>query len=149
MEMNLMLGWLGIAFMVILSGIGSSVGITIAGNAVVGAMKKDPTKMASYITLSALPSSQGIYGFLAFFFAKGFLTEAITSVQAWAILATGLALGVVALFSAIRQSQVCANGIAGLASGHDVMVSSLVMAVFPELYAILALLVAILTYFAL
>ncbi|MDR2810560.1 MAG: ATPase, partial [Tannerellaceae bacterium] len=33
-------------------------------------------------------------------------------------------------------------------AGHNVMVATMVMAVFPELYAILALLVVILTSFA-
>lgn len=146
MDMNLMIGWIGIALMVGLSGIGSSIGITIAGKAVVGAMKKDPSKLGSYITLSAMPSSQGIYGFLGFFFALSFMQAGITPVQAWAIFGAGTALGIVALFSSIRQAQVCANGIAGIAQGHNLFASTIVMAVFPELYAILALLVAILTF---
>lgn len=40
--------------------IGSSYGVTIAGNAVVGAMKKNPDALGTYIALSALPSSQGL-----------------------------------------------------------------------------------------
>ena len=38
----------------------------------------------------------------------------------------------------------CANGIAGIGGGHNVFGVTMVMAVFPELYAILALLVVIL-----
>lgn len=144
-----MLAYLGIAFMVVLSGIGSSIGITISGKAVVGAMKKDPSQMGKYIGLSALPSSQGLYGFVGFYLAQSHVFEGMTSLAAWAILAAGLTLGIVALFSAIRQAQVCAEGIAGSAAGHDVFVPSMVMAVFPELYAILGLLVAILTFNAL
>ncbi|MBF1047569.1 MAG: ATPase, partial [Porphyromonadaceae bacterium] len=49
------------------------------------------------------------------------------------------------LYSAIRQAQVCANGIQAIGSGENVFSATMVMAVFPELYAILALLVAILT----
>ena len=44
-----MLAYLGVALMVILSGVGSSIGITISGKAVVGGMKKDPTQMGKYI----------------------------------------------------------------------------------------------------
>ena len=44
----------------------------------------------------------------------------------------------------IRQAEVCANGIAGVGAGHNVFGATMVMAVFPELYAILALLVVIL-----
>ena len=39
--MNEMLSFLGIALMVGLTGIGSSIGVTICGNAAVGAMKKN------------------------------------------------------------------------------------------------------------
>ena len=45
----------------------------------------------------------------------------------------------VALFSAIRQGQVCANGIAAIGQGHNVFSNTLILAVFPELYAIVAL----------
>ena len=44
----------------------------------------------------------------------------MTAIQAAAILGAGIALGLVALFSAIRQGQVCANGIAAIGQGHNV-----------------------------
>ncbi|HZJ80862.1 MAG TPA: V-type ATP synthase subunit K, partial [Dysgonamonadaceae bacterium] len=47
--------------------------------------------------------------------------------------------GFIALFSALRQGQVCANGIAAIGQGHNVFTNTLVLAVFPELYAIVAL----------
>jgi len=55
------------------------------------------------------------------------------------VFGAGLALGLVGLLSAIRQGQVCANGIAAIGSGHDVAGKTLILAVFPELYAIIAL----------
>ena len=62
----------------------------------------------------------------------------------FAILGAGLALGAVALFSAIRQAKVCANGISAIGGGHNAFGTTMVLAVFPELYAILGLLVLIL-----
>lgn len=143
--------------MVILTGIGSSIGVTICGNTVVGAMKKNPDAMGTYIALSALPSSQGLYGFVGFFLANGLIDQLIkagifagagigATIAGWAIFAAGLALGVVGLFSAVRQAQVCANGIQATGAGHNVFGATMVMAVFPELYAILALLVSILIF---
>lgn len=145
-----MLSYLGIALMVGLTGIGSAIGVTICGNATVGAMKKNPDAMGSYIGLSAMPSSQGLYGFVGYFLTKLAIARwveagGITTLQAYSLLAVGLALGVVGLFSAIRQAQVCANGIQAIGSGKNVFGATMVMAVFPELYAILALLVTILT----
>jgi V/A-type H+-transporting ATPase subunit K len=40
---------------------------------------------------------------------------------------------------------VCANGIGDIGAGHNAFGTTMVLAVFPELYAILALLVLILT----
>ena len=43
-----------------------------------------------------------------------------------------------ATYAAIRQGQICANGIAEIASGNDVFGKTMILAVFPELYSILA-----------
>ena len=125
----ILLAYLGVALMVALSGIGSAYGVTICGNAAVGALKKNPTASGQYIGLSALPSSQGLYGFVGYFLLSSFLTNVD---------------GLVAFFSAIRQAQVCANGIVAIGSGYNVFGTTMVLAVFPELYAILGLLVLIL-----
>lgn len=141
---NLIIAYIGIALMVGLSGIGSVYGLTICGNTVVGALKKRPDALGVYILLSALPSTQGIYGFVGYFLLQGFLTPGITALQAAAIFGAGTALGFVALLSAIRQGQVCANGVAATGAGHNVTAGTMIMAAFPEFYAILALLVLIL-----
>ncbi|MDR3251603.1 MAG: ATPase [Tannerella sp.] len=140
----IVLAYVGAALMVGLSGIGSAYGLTICGNAVVGAMKKAPEKMGSYIGLSALPSSQGLYGFVAFIMAaQPYLVSDISWMAAGGIFGAGLLVGFAGLFSAIRQGQVCANGIAATAAGHNMFATTMVMAVFPELYAILALVAAL------
>lgn len=140
----IVLAYIGIGIMVALTGIGSAYGTSMGGNAAIGAMKKNESAFGSYLTLSALPGSQGLYGFIGYFMLQGLLTEQITWLQAGAVFGAGIALGIVGLLSAIRQGQVCANGIAGIGSGHDVFGKSLILAVFPELYAILALVAAIL-----
>ena len=163
MEMNLFIAYIGIAVMVGLSGIGSAYGVTIAGNAAIGALKKNDSAFGNFLVLTALPGTQGLYGFAGYFMFQtifGILTPQITAIQASAVLgagialglvalfsairqgqvcANGIALGLVALFSAIRQGQVCANGIAAIGQGHNVFSNTLILAVFPELYAIVAL----------
>ena len=139
--LQIIFGFLGLALMLGLAGIGSSLGTTIAGNAAEGALKKDPDKSSSYMILSAMPATQGLYGFVAFLMwpkdvatmeANGFLYFAV-----------GLAVGAVCLFSAIRQGQVCANGIIGISQGHDVQTNTMIYAALPEFYAILALVAAL------
>ena len=137
--MNEILGYIGLAMMLGLSGIGSSIGTTIAGNAAEGALKKNPEKSSSYMILSAMPATQGLYGFVAFlmWIGKDFAADGIV------LFAVGIAVGVVCLFSAIRQGQVCANGIIGISQGHDVQTNTRIYAAFPEFYAILALIAAL------
>lgn len=135
----IILAYIGIALMLGLSGIGSAFGVSITGNAAVGALKKNPDAFGNYMVLSALPGTQGLYGFLGYFLLSGILTPEITMFQAAAVLGAGLAVGLVCLLSAIRQGQVCANGIAGIGAGYDLFGKTMILAVFPELYAIVSL----------
>ena len=137
--MNEILGYIGLACMLGLAGIGSSIGTTIAGNAAEGALKKNPEKSSSYMILSAMPATQGLYGFVAFlmWLSKDFATNGVV------LFAVGLAVGAICLISAIRQGQVCANGIIGISQGHDVQTNTMIYAALPEFYAILALVAAL------
>lgn len=139
--LNLILGYLGLGLMFGLAAIGSSIGTTIAGNAAEGALKKNPEKSSSYMILSAMPATQGLYGFVAFlmWMGKDFAANGPL------LFGVGIAVGLVCLFSAIRQGQVCANGIVGESQGHSVMTNTLIYAALPEFYAILALVGAIMT----
>ncbi len=137
--MNEVLGYLGLGLMLGLAGIGSSIGTTIAGNAAEGALKKNPEKSSGYMILSALPATQGLYGFVAFFMwlvVKG--SEWIVA-NGPVCFGVGISVGVACMISAIRQGQVCANGIVGLSQGHDVQTNTMIYAALPEFYAILGL----------
>ena len=139
--MNEILGYLGWGLMLGLAGVGSAFGTTIAGNAAEGALKKNKEKSSSYMILSALPATQGLYGFVAFLMWMGKMTgeNAVVATNGALYFAVGLAVGLVCLLSAIRQGQVCANGIQGIAQGHDVQTNTMIYAALPEFYAILAL----------
>jgi V/A-type H+/Na+-transporting ATPase subunit K len=137
MEMNLLIAYVGIAIMVGLSGIGSAYGVTIAGNASIGALKKNDSAFGNFLVLTALPGTQGLYGFAGYFMFQsifGVLTPAITGIQAAAVLGSGIALGLVALFSAIRQGQVCANGIAAIGQGHNVFGNTIIHPIVDNAY---------------
>jgi V/A-type H+-transporting ATPase subunit K len=169
---NEILAYLGWGLMLGLAGIGSAYGTTIAGNAAEGALKKNKEKSSSYMILSALPATQGLYGFVAFLMwkTKYFTAKAaevvenvVEAVEGAAenaaavadaalvmpefsgakLFAVGLVVGIVFLISAIRQGQVCANGIAGIAGGHDVQTNTMIYAALPEFYAILSLVAAL------
>ena len=128
------LGYLGLGLVLALSGIGSAIGTTAAGNAAEGALKRKPEASGNYMVLSALPATQGIYGFVAFFMLMGNVAE-----SGALVFGIGVSVGLVCMLSAIRQGQVCANGIVGVSQGHDVFTNTLIYAALPEFYAILGL----------
>ncbi|MCQ2184989.1 MAG: ATPase [Bacteroidales bacterium] len=135
--METILGYIGLGLVLALAGIGSSIGTTLAGNAAEGALKKKPEGSGSYMILSALPATQGIYGFVAFFMLRSKMAaDPATGLMIFGI---GLCVGLVCMLSAIRQGQVCANGIVGVSQGHDVFTNTLIYAALPEFYAILGL----------
>jgi len=134
----IILAYIGVGLMIGLAGIGSAFGVSMGGNAAIGALKKNEDAFGNYLVLSALPGTQGLYGFMGYFILQDVLAPGISWLQAGAVFGAGLALGFVALLSAIRQGQVCANGIAAIGSGYNVFGNTLILAVFPELYAIIA-----------
>ncbi|MBC8486967.1 MAG: V-type ATP synthase subunit K [Bacteroidetes bacterium] len=140
MNTAIILAYVGLGLMVGLAGVGSAIGVSIGGNATIGALKKNDAAFGSYMLLSALPGTQGLYGFAGFFIIlnSGVITPEITVLQGIAIFAAGFALGLVGLISAIKQGGISANGIAGIGAGYDVFGKTMVLAVFPELYAIVA-----------
>ena len=142
--MEQILGYLGLGLVLALAGIGSSIGTTIAGNAAEGALKRKPEASGSYLLLSALPSTQGIYGFVAFFIMLGRFTSG--TISGLLCFGVGLSVGVACMISGIRQGQVCANGIVGVSQGHNVVTNTLIYAALPEFYAILGLVGAIMAH---
>ena len=135
--LSTILAYLGLGLVLALSGIGSAYGTTIAGNAAQGGLKKAPEKSGTFMVLSALPATQGIYGFVAFFMMLNRLNAG--RYDGGVVFGIGLCVGLVCMLSAIRQGKVCANGIVGVSQGHNVMVNTLIYAALPEFYAILGL----------
>lgn len=135
--LSTILGYLGLGLVLALAGIGSSIGTTAAGNAAEGALKKKPEASGTYMVLSALPATQGIYGFVAFFMLLRKLKD--NPDMGLLIFGVGLCVGLVCMISAIRQGQVCANGVVGVSQGHNVFTNTLIYAALPEFYAILGL----------
>ena len=137
MSTALIFAYLGVALMVGVSGLASAVATARCGMASVGALKKNSGAFGSYMILSALPGSQGLYGFVGYFMVSGLIVEDMTMLAAVGIFGAGLLMAIVTLSSALFQAKVCANGIAAIGNGNDVFGKTLILAAFPELYAIL------------
>jgi len=140
----------GAALAVILSGIGSAVGIGYAGRASLGAMSEGTKDFAKYLMLTALPGTQGIYGFVAGFLVmlwSGIMageTGALTVSKGWQFFYASLPVAFAGLFSAIQQGKVCASGVNMTTKQPGEVGKALVLGVFVEFYAVLGLLITIL-----
>jgi V/A-type H+-transporting ATPase subunit K len=145
-DITFFIAWVGIILMVAISNIGSAYGTVICGNATIAALKKREEIFANCMILTALPGTHGLYGFGAFFLLKAKIVPGMPMISALAILAAGAIMGFVGLFAALQQARVVANGVESLGQGNDVFAKTLVLAVYPELYGIIAFAVCFLIY---
>lgn len=150
MALGLTLAIFGGASACIFAGIGSAIGVGLAGQASSGVMSEDPGKFGSLLLLVALPGTQGIYGFLSAFLVilKLQLTaEAVaklTPYQGWQILVACLPVAFAGLVSGIHQGKVCASGVYMVAKQPKDLMKPVIMAALVETYAVLGLLITIL-----
>lgn len=150
MALGLTLAVFGGAVACILGGIGSAIGVGLAGQASSGVMSEDPGKFGSLLLLVALPGTQGIYGFLSAFLVilKLQLTTAKvvepTVFQGWQILVACLPVAFAGLVSGIHQGKVCASGVYMVAKQPKDLMKPVILAALVETYAVLGLLITIL-----
>jgi V/A-type H+-transporting ATPase subunit K len=141
---------MGAAFAVVLAGVGSSLGVGMAGEAASGVVAEDPDKFGKLILLQALPGTQGIYGFLAGFlvmFKLGFFAgqfPVLSVDQGWQIFFACMPVALSCLISGIYQGRVSVACIGIVAKRPEESGKALVLPVMVETYAVLGLLATIL-----
>ncbi|MBE0477951.1 V-type ATP synthase subunit K [Candidatus Aerophobetes bacterium] len=149
MTLGLALALLGAALAVGLAGTGSSIGIGYAGQASTGAMAEDPENFGRYLILTALPGTQGIYGFIAAFLLimkVNLLAGAplpLSFAQGLSLFFAALPIAILGFISAIHQGKVCASGVGLTVKRPADSMKAMVLAVFVEFYAVLGLLITI------
>ncbi len=149
-NLGIVFALLGAVLAALMAGIGSAIGVGMAGEAAAGVVTEDPKKFGKVLILQLLPGTQGIYGLLIAFITLsqiGILGGSAVAVSLPAGLlyfAACLPMAFVGLWSAIRQARAAVAGIALVAKKPDQMSKSLIFAAMVETYAILALLISIL-----
>ncbi len=139
----------GAAISVLLSGIGSSIGVGMGGEAAAGIVTEDPSKFGKVLILQLLPGTQGVYGLLVAIFTfiqTGILGEptTVSFIQGLLYFAACLPMGIVGLWSALKQARAAVAGIGIVAKRPDQMGKAMTFPVMVETYALLALLTSIL-----
>ena len=151
-NMGVVLALLGAVLAALFAGIGSAIGVGIAGEAAAGVVTEDPNKFSKVLVLQLLPGTQGIYGLLI-----GFITltqigimggsSDISVAQGFLYLAACLPMAFVGLYSAIKQGKAAVASIGLVAKKPDQFGKAMIFPAMVETYAILALLISILAIF--
>ena len=79
-NMGVVLALLGAVLAALFAGIGSAIGVGIAGEAAAGVVTEDPNKFSKVLVLQLLPGTQGIYGLLI-----GFITPVSYTHLVWSV----------------------------------------------------------------
>lgn len=143
------LAYAGAAFAFGLGGIGSARGIAIASAQAGGVLSEKPDLFGRLLVMVALPGTQGFYGFVIAFLMASFSglmagTVRITPGTGLALLFVGLLSGMVQYWSAIKQGEASAAGIALVARRPEMSGRALLFPALVETYAVVALLAAFL-----
>lgn len=148
--LGLVLSVAGAAISVVLAGIGSIIGVGRSGQAGSGVVSEEPEKFGKVLLLQALPSTQGIYGFIGAFWViikLGLLSgnsPDVTWQTGLAIALACLPVAIGGLFSAIFQAKVSVSGMNILVKQPQDAGKGVIMAAMVETYAVLGLLATIL-----
>jgi V/A-type H+-transporting ATPase subunit K len=145
---GLTLALIGAGLAALFAGIGSAIGIGIAGRSATGVLSEKPERYGQMFIMVVLPGTQGFYGFLAAFMVMlqmNFFERKVpdlTFAQGLEVLMACLPIAFAGLVSAIFQGKVCAGGILMAAKRPEMAFKAgVVYAVMVEVYAVLGLLV--------
>jgi V/A-type H+/Na+-transporting ATPase subunit K len=133
------LAWIGIYAPVALAAIGAAIGCTYAGQAAIGAMMELNGGYGRYVGLSALPSSNAIYGIVVMFI----LIRPVTVDNAGGLFGIGIGSGLAFLLTGIYQGMCCASAIAGSKAKPEIFGLSLAPAAIIEGFAVFAFVFAL------
>jgi V/A-type H+-transporting ATPase subunit K len=126
------LGWIGVFAPVALGAIGSCYGCAMAGRAAAGALLDTESGYGKYIGLSAMPSTQGIFGIVLMFT----LNRDITITAAPGLFAIGLLSGLALLFSARFQGDALVGAINAAKNKPEIFGLSIAPAAIVEGFAV-------------
>lgn len=153
MNLGLIIAISGAALAAILGGLGSAIGVKMAGRAAAGVVSEKPELFGKLLLLQILPGTQGIYGFLAAFIVVirlGLLgggVQTVSTEAGWAFFAACMPIAINGLLTAIFQAQVAVSSIHMTAKQPDASAKGMTLTAMVETYAILALLISILVIF--
>ncbi|MEM8955745.1 MAG: ATP synthase subunit C [Verrucomicrobiota bacterium] len=133
------LGWVGIFAPLALGATGSMIGCSRGGQAACGAMLETESGHGRFVGISAMPSSQTIYGIVVTLS----LNRVVTPDNAPGLFGIGLLTGIALLVSAAQQGSACAASINAFKSKPEIFGLSISPAAVVEGFAVFAFVFAL------
>lgn len=142
---------IGCALSVGIAGIGSAMGLMLAGSSAVAVTGEKPELFGKCLVFQVLPMTQAVYGLLTailLMMGAGLLggaggADLSNPMLGLSAIGIGLVVGLTGI-SAANQGQVASSSIAATARNPDVAARGIIYTVMPETIAIFGLLVGIL-----
>lgn len=140
---------LGMASAITLAGIGSAIGIGISTMQTAGVLSEKPHLYGKLFVITALPGTQGFYGFIQLFWIATRIglfggVPKIPVNTGMQLFFVGLGMGMVQLISAIWQGKVSAASINLVAEKEEEAGRAIILPGLVEIYAVISLIAAIL-----
>lgn len=139
---------IGCMLAMVIAGIGSSIGLGLAGTSAIAVTAEKPDLFGKLLVLQVLPMTQAVYGLLTailLMMGAGLLGgEAIVNpLMGTGAVFIGLVVGITGI-SAVNQGMVASASISAVGRNPDVAARGIIFTVMPETIAIFGLLVGIL-----
>ncbi|QDY71195.1 ATP synthase subunit C [Qingshengfaniella alkalisoli] len=138
-ELVIALGWIGIFGPMALGAVGSIIGCAVAGQAAIGAMLETDGGYGRFVGISAMPSSQIIFGIVIMFS----LNQEVTATNGGGLFAIGFLAGITLMMSGVWQGRACASAIAAAKDKPEIFGLSLAPAAIVEGFAVFAFVFAL------
>lgn len=140
-DAGLFFGVLGVVLAVVLPGIGSSIGVSMVGQAATAVVIDEPEKFAKSLVYQLLPGSQGLYGFAIGLVAYSKL-NGISTASGLALMLACLPIAVVGYYSSIYQAKVALSSITILVKNESQFVKGIIYSAMVEIYALLGFVIS-------
>jgi V/A-type H+/Na+-transporting ATPase subunit K len=144
----------GVGLAVGFGAIGSAYGSGTAAKVGASLLSKEPEKFAQILVLSALPSTQALFGLLFGFIImiqSGLLggepAVEMTDLTGLAYLASSIPVSIACLFSGVMQGQVAASAVSIVAHKPENLTQGIALASIIESFAIFGLVISLLIVF--
>lgn len=141
---GVVIGIFAIALCVLITGVGSGVGLYFTGQAASGVIAEDGKKYSKVLVMVVFPATQGIYGFVIAIVAQGYLGSLETLAQAWILFAAVMQFALTGFLAGLFQAKTAVASIYAVARNEKLSGKLILFPAMIETYMILSLVMTIL-----